>query len=173
MSAAGPAMPISFFVPGIPAPGGSKRAFAIKKGGVYTGRTVIFDDAGQRNKDWRQACVVMAQEKRPAEPFRCALRVDFKFVMPRIKAHFHTSKAKAGQIREDAPVFHTSKPDRTKLTRSTEDALKGIMWADDSQIVQGETVKVYGAQPGCHVTITPLETVVVTVASPGQQEMAV
>jgi Holliday junction resolvase RusA-like endonuclease len=147
---------ISFFVPGIPAPGGSKRGFAIKKGGVFTGRIAMVDAGGQRTKDWRQACVVMANEVRPPEPFRGPLRVDFQFVMPRIKAHFHTSRAKEGLLRDDAPTYHTTKPDRTKLTRSTEDALKGIIWLDDSQIVQGETTKSYGAQPGCKITITPL-----------------
>lgn len=150
--------PITFFVPGIPAPGGSKRAFIIKKGGVMTGRVAMVDAGGQRTKDWRQACVAVAHENRPAEPFRCPLRVDFDFVMPRIKAHFHTSKSKAGLLREDAPIHHTSKPDRTKLTRSTEDALKGIIWADDSQIVAGETRKSYGANPGCTITILPLSS---------------
>ena len=142
---------ISFFVPGIPAPGGSKRAFAIKKGGVFTGRVAIVDDAGQRNKDWRQACVVVANDHRPQELFRGALRVDFAFTMPRPKYHFHTSKAREGQLREDAPTYHTSKPDRTKLMRSTEDALKGIIWADDSQIVAGEPTKTYGEIGRAHV----------------------
>lgn len=144
--------PLSFFVAGIPAPGGSKRAFAIKKGGVYTGRTVIFDDAGQRNKDWRQACVVMADSARPSEPFRGPVRVDFAFTMPRLKAHFKAS----GMLKDGAPKWHTVKPDRTKLTRSTEDALKGVIWADDAQIVDGSTTKTYGDRPGCQITVTPL-----------------
>ncbi len=138
------------------APGGSKRAFAIKKGGVYTGRTVVFDDAGQRNKDWRQACVLMAHETDVSGPFRGPLRVDFDFTMPRLKAHYHTSKTNAGLLREGAPKWHTVKPDRTKLTRSTEDALKGIVWADDAQIVAGSTTKAYGDRPGCRITVTPL-----------------
>ncbi len=143
---------LDLFVPGIPAPGGSKRAFAIKKGGVYTGRTVIFDDAGQRNKDWRQACVVIAKENAPATPFRGPLRVDFHFVMPRLKAHFRAN----GALKDGAPLWHTVKPDRTKLTRSTEDALKGIIWADDAQIVAGETFKTYGERPGCTIRIRQL-----------------
>lgn len=143
---------LRLFVPGIPAPGGSKRAFAIKKGGVYTGRTVVFDDAGQRNKDWRQACVLIADQKRPEQPFRGPLRVDFEFVMPRLKAHFRAN----GSLKDGAPKWHTVKPDRTKLTRSTEDALRGIIWADDAQIVDGATTKGYGDQPGCHITVTPL-----------------
>lgn len=143
---------LAFFVPGIPAPGGSKRAFAIKKGGVYTGRTVVFDDAGQRNKDWRKACVVFAEQQAPRELFRGPLRVDFDFVMPRLKAHFRSN----GALKEGAPRWHTVKPDRTKVTRSTEDALKGIIWADDAQIVAGSTTKAYGDKPGCRVTVTPL-----------------
>lgn len=147
---------ISFFVPGIPAPGGSKRAFVLRKGGVLTNRAVVVEAGGQRTKDWRQACVQAAHEERPPVPLRGALRVDFAFTMPRIKAHYHTSKARAGELREDAPTNHITKPDRTKLTRSTEDAFKGIIWADDSQIVEGETTKRYGPQPGCLVTVREL-----------------
>jgi Holliday junction resolvase RusA-like endonuclease len=147
---------VTFYVPGIPAPGGSKRGFALKKGGQYTGRVVITEDAGQRNKDWRQACVVTAQGQSGAQLLRGPMKVDFAFIMPRLKSHFHTSKAKLGQLREDAPAWHTVKPDRTKLTRSTEDALKGIIWADDAQIVDGRTTKAYGDRPGCLISITPL-----------------
>jgi len=147
--------PIEFFVPGIPAPGGSKRGFAIKKGGAFTGRVAIVEAGGQRTKDWRAACAMVANDHRPPELFRTALKVDFAFVMPRPKYHYHTSKAKAGQLREDAPNFHTSAPDRTKLTRSTEDALKGIVWADDALIVAGHTSKAYGERPGCTITVSP------------------
>lgn len=149
--------PICFFVPGIPAPGGSKKGFAIKKGGVYTGRVIITDAAGQRNKNWRAAVALAAQAQTgEAGVLRGPLRVDFSFVMPRLKAHFHSGKAKFGQLREDAPKWHVSKPDRTKITRSTEDALKGVIYADDSQIVDGQTTKCYGDQSGCLIKITPL-----------------
>lgn len=147
---------LQFFVPGIPAPGGSKRAFAIKKGGVYTGRTVVFDDAGQRNKDWRSAVAAVASAAMADEPMRGPLRVKFDFIMPRLKAHYHTSKKRAGELREDAPTYHVTKPDTTKLIRSTEDALTGIAWADDAQIAVQAATKTYGDKPGCHLTITPL-----------------
>jgi len=41
---------ISFFVPGLPAPGGSKRFVGF---GKKTGRAILIDAAGQRNKDWK------------------------------------------------------------------------------------------------------------------------
>lgn len=149
---------ISLFVAGIPAPGGSKRGFAIKKGGVYTGRVAIMDAAGQRNKDWRAGVVACARDAAPTELLRGPLRVDFAFIMPRPQAHYTkpTKKRPGTALRDDAPHYHTKKPDRTKLMRSTEDALTGVIWADDTLIVAGETTKIYGEKPGCHITITPL-----------------
>lgn len=151
---------LTFFVAGVPAPGGSKRAFAIKKGGVYTGRTVVFDDAGKRNKDWRASVAhVAAMEMRAQESSGFpggALIVTFEFKMPRIKAHFRQSKKTGPTLREDAPIYHTTKPDTTKLVRSTEDALTGIAWGDDAQIAVQTASKTYGDQPGCKITITQL-----------------
>jgi Holliday junction resolvase RusA-like endonuclease len=148
---------VVFVVPGIPAPGGSKSAFAIKKGGVYTGRTVVFDAAGQKNKDWRASvAMVGSQAMAGRDPFRGPLMVHFDFVMPRPKSHFRTGKKFAETLRDDAPGYHTNKPDRTKITRSTEDALTGIAWADDTQIVAGNTTKRYGSTPGVRIEIIPL-----------------
>jgi Holliday junction resolvase RusA-like endonuclease len=147
---------MQFFVPGIPAPGGSKRAFAIKKGGVYTGRTVVFDDAGKRNKDWR---AVVAHAGRDAmagrEPLRGALSVVMHFALPRPKKHYHTGK-RAAELRDDAPHWHTGKPDALKLARSTEDALTGIAWADDAQTAVLTCSKYYSTNPGCHIRISIL-----------------
>jgi Holliday junction resolvase RusA-like endonuclease len=39
-------------------------------------------------------------------------------------------------------------PDTTKLVRSTEDALKGICWRDDSQVVYQVASKEYAARGG-------------------------
>lgn len=144
---------LSFFVPGIPAPGGSKRFVGHSK---RTGRAILIDAAGERNKNWRAAVAHCASLIAPSELYRGALRVDFRFVMPRPKAHYHTSKKRAGLLREDAPHWHTVKPDRTKLVRSTEDALTGVLWVDDTLIVAGETTKTYGDKPGCSIVLTPL-----------------
>jgi len=147
---------VCFFTPGIPVPGGSKRAFAIKKGGVYTGRTVVFDDAGQRNKDWRSAVALSGHEAMAGrEPFRGPLRVNFFFTMPRPKAHYRSGKY-AHILKPDHPTYHTKKPDRTKITRSTEDALTAIVWADDTQIVAGATTKEFGPHPGVRIEVIPL-----------------
>jgi Holliday junction resolvase RusA-like endonuclease len=143
---------LTFFVPGLPAPGGSKRFVGI---GKKTGRGILIDAGGQRNKDWRASVAYcgMALGVKPATGPLCAC---MEFKMPRPKHHYHTSKKRAGQLREDAPTFHTIAPDTTKLVRSTEDALTGVLWADDSQIAVQSASKTYGERPGCKITVTQL-----------------
>jgi Holliday junction resolvase RusA-like endonuclease len=104
---------VSFFVPGLASPGGSKRAFLSK-----SGKIVVKDDAAN-NRPWR----------------------------------YHTGR-KAGQVKQTAPHYHTTKPDATKLLRALEDALKLICWNDDSQVARQRVDKVYqGATAGAFVSI--------------------
>lgn len=58
--------------------------------------------------------------------------------------------ALAGTIRP------TVKPDWDNLGGMT-DALKGIAWSDDSQVVDGRVVKLYDERPRLRVEIAPLE----------------
>jgi crossover junction endodeoxyribonuclease RusA len=139
---------IVFFVPGIPAPGGSKKAF------VVAGRARIVEDS-KRNADWR-ASVALTGSRAITEPLAGPLSVDFEFVMPRPRSHFGSGK-NAERLKPSAPHWHTVKPDRTKLMRSTEDALTAIAWRDDTQIVHGVTTKTYGDRPGCYITIRRLD----------------
>lgn len=140
---------IQFIVPGIPAPGGSKRPFINK----YTGRVSITEDC-KRSKPWRAVVALCAQEY-CRDPFTGPVAVEVTFIMPRPKGHFRTGK-NAGLVKFGAPFYPVTKPDCTKLWRSTEDALKGICWADDSQVVEQTVRKVYG-QPGAHIHIRGIE----------------
>jgi Holliday junction resolvase RusA-like endonuclease len=139
---------IRFFVPGIPAPGGSKKAF------VIAGKARIVEDC-KRNADWRATVATVASEAmQGVEMSRGPLEVWFQFYLPRPKSHF----GKTG-LRGAASYYPTVKPDVTKLVRSTEDALKGITWADDSQIVTQWSEKRYaepGTRPGCYIRIAEL-----------------
>jgi Holliday junction resolvase RusA-like endonuclease len=77
------------------------------------------------------------------------------FLMPRPKGHFRTGK-RAHILREAAPLYHTSKPDATKLLRATEDALTGILWHDDAQIAMQIVKKRYtSSNPGAEIKILP------------------
>ncbi len=138
---------IAFWVPGIPRPGGSKRAFYNPR----LGRAMIVD-ACSKNKEWRAAVAWAAKEVFSGTPLRCPLRVSFKFEFTRPASHFGTGK-NSGYVRDSAPSYKTTKPDVTKLVRSTEDALTGILWVDDSQIVNQTAWKRYGDRNGCQIEV--------------------
>ncbi|MGE5551540.1 MAG: RusA family crossover junction endodeoxyribonuclease [Bacteroidota bacterium] len=136
---------LKFFVPGLPAPGGSKKFVGVSK---KTGRAILVDDADKRNKDWRSVVCLAGHQallRHHGMIFDGPLRLSVIFVMPRPRDHYRTN----GQLKANAPALHTKKPDRTKLLRSTEDALKNVIWHDDNQVVDGQISKVYtGVIPG-------------------------
>lgn len=146
---------ISFFVPGIPAPGGSKKSIYNKK----LDRVLTFDDC-KRNKPWRDSVASAGMEAMgQREPMTGALEVLFTFYFPRPKGHYGSGK-NADKIKASAPARPTVKPDVTKIIRSTEDALTGIVWRDDAQIVTQTAEKFYGTRPGVRVSVRELAAVV-------------
>lgn len=130
---------VEFFAPGIPKPQGSKRAFVVK------GRPVLTESAGEPLKDWRTsvayaASTAMAGANLIQTPVHVTLT--FTLVKPR-------SRSKHRPLPDSAP-------DLSKLVRAVEDAMTGIVWRDDAQVVGIQAAKVYGEQPGLHATITAI-----------------
>ena len=139
-------MTVQFFVPGIPKPGGSKRAFINRK----TGRAIVTEDC-KGSKDWRTA-VAFAADQAFQEPLTGPLAALFEFLVLRPQGHFGTGK-NADCVRQSAPPYPAVRPDLTKLIRSTEDALKAIAWVDDAQVVTQRAIKRYAQRAGCLITI--------------------
>jgi Holliday junction resolvase RusA-like endonuclease len=126
----------TLWVPGIPAPGGSKTPFLKKDG------TIAVRDACKRNKPWRERVACFAL-KEGAPLLSGPLWVVVTFVMPRPQGHLGTGR-NLGKLRPSAPrLCHTNQPDATKLWRAAEDALTGILWHDDSQICEQWVSKHY------------------------------
>lgn len=142
-------MEIKFFVPGVPAPGGSKRGFYVKK----IKRVVIAPDC-QRTRSWMDSvkCFALdAYSKKPLLNGPIRLEIEFRFLRP--QGHYGTGKNEE-VIKKSAPQYPIVKPDSVKVTRSTEDAMKGIVWRDDSQVVEHCIRKVYvDRDPGAEITI--------------------
>ena len=138
---------VRFFVPGIPQPGGSKRGFFNKKLG-----RVLITDANKKAAPWK-AMVSQAAIQEVSEMMDGPLRVRMEFVVPRPKGHYGSGKNE-NVLKSNAPAFPTSRPDVLKLGRNSEDALTGIVWRDDSQIVTEYLSKRYGSQAGVLITIT-------------------
>lgn len=139
---------ISFFVPGKPQPGGSKKSI---------GKHRIID-ANPHVGEWRSTVALAGRnafiESGLSVPYDCALYVQCTFYTARPKSHFD----KAGKIKPKYEnEFPTTRPDATKLFRSTEDALTGVVWTDDARIVEQHVSKRYGTAIGARIVILPMD----------------
>lgn len=157
---------ITFTVFGKAETAGSKRAFALrKKGGEVVTRpggapVVVVTDDNPDSKAWKQEvgkAALLARAEQPGHLSRLLdgpLAVTFYFYRPRPKGHYKGSGelSKAGK---ESP-YPTSKPDVLKLARAVEDALTGVLWRDDAQIVDERLRKFWGEPARVVITVMPL-----------------
>jgi Holliday junction resolvase RusA-like endonuclease len=140
-------MVVSFFVHGIPRPGGSKRPVPNR----FTGKIAMIDMS--KNKPWRDSVASTAIEALVGmKPITGPVWFEVKFYFTRPKGHYGTGK-NAETVKPSAPQWPLVPPDLTKLLRSTEDALKDIAWRDDSLVISQMASKHYGDHPGAEITI--------------------
>jgi len=157
---------VVFTVYGTPAPQGSKQAYPIyrKNNGarVFTGKVALVE-MSKRVKPWRTEVAAAARALDLAGPILGPVSVDMVFTQVRPKSHYRTG-ANAHLLRDSAPPCWCIAPDLSKLVRSTEDALKGIVWTDDKAVVEyGRLAKVYSdsgdpdvlARPGAVIRVRP------------------
>ena len=137
-----------FTVLGKPQHGGSKTAFPIRmKSGKY--RCNVVDENEKEVKPWRNQIMVVASElMKDREPFQGPLMLVVDFYFARPKGHFGVHG-----VRRAAPRYPVVRPDTTKLLRPLEDALSGILWKDDSQVVDQIARKRYGDPPRAEVKV--------------------
>ena len=153
---------IEFTVLGKPATAGSKKAFALRRkdGSLVTrpnGAPVVnVTDDCKESRHWKQAVAWAARQKvgSGVELLRDALVVEMRFFRPRPKGHFRSGK-NAHLLKVDAPATPTNKPDVLKLARAIEDALTGVLWVDDAQIVDEHLTKRWGEPERVEVVIRP------------------
>ena len=129
---------IQFFVPGIGRTAGSKSAFKDRRGKVH------LTHAGKYSKGWmdKVSWFALKEHGQRTVLLTCPISLKLTFFQKRPSGHYRTGRY-AGLLKDSAPKYPTSKPDLTKLIRAAEDALTGIIWKDDSQIVKQDTKKVY------------------------------
>lgn len=118
---------IQFQVLGTPVTQGSTRAFVVGK------RAIVTHDKRRPLMDWRADIAHAAQE---AAQGRFAARGTPVWVT----ASFRLQRPKSAPKRVVRP---TTKPDVDKCARAALDALTGVLWADDSQVVSLLVTKHY------------------------------
>jgi Holliday junction resolvase RusA-like endonuclease len=132
---------LDVFVPGVPAPQGSVKAFIHK----HTGRAVVVKDNNRTQKAWRELVrrtVTLSWRKLPIDG-PVTIRCDF--VMPR---------PVATPARATPPAIR--KPDGDKLERAVWDALTGVVWVDDARVTNwsgSKRLAELGQAPGCRIRV--------------------
>ena len=143
-----------FTVYGRPQPGGSKRAFARKNKETGKLSVAVVDMNEKRVKPWKNEVEMVASTLIGERPmYEGPLLLVVAFYMPRPKNHIGVHG-----VKRTAPRYPTVRPDATKLLRPLEDALSGILWKDDSQIVEQIVRKRYGDPPRAEVKVAVMVT---------------
>ena len=130
---------ITFDVLGTPVTQGSTKAFVVGK------RAIVTHDKRKPLMDWRGD---IAHAASAASGGRFA----DKGVPVWITAAFRVQRPKSAPKRVIRP---TTKPDSDKLARALLDALKGVLYADDSQVVSLNVSKQFAVDgaPGVYVEV--------------------
>jgi Holliday junction resolvase RusA-like endonuclease len=137
--------PIAFFAAGVARPKGSSIPRVSKK----TGKA-HWSPASPKEYDWRSkvsSCASVAMEG--MEPFTGPASVLLAFYAQRPKSHL-SAKGKPTKKWQPAPI---GAPDIDKLARSILDALKGIVFRDDGQVVRATIEKRYCDEKNPHVGV--------------------
>ncbi|MGH7129690.1 MAG: RusA family crossover junction endodeoxyribonuclease [Planctomycetaceae bacterium] len=155
-----PHAPITIEVFGKPQPAGSKRSLVPvdRHGEPYrkAGRIVVSTvDDNPRAKDWQRIVADAAARTCTGPPLTGPLSVSMTFFRTRPKSHYGSGR-NSGVLKASAPAHPTNRPDLLKLARAVEDALTGIVWCDDAQVVIESLQKKWDEKPGVSIAVLPL-----------------
>jgi Holliday junction resolvase RusA-like endonuclease len=137
---------IEFRVYGLPVPQGSKK--------VIRGNLIEMSDA--RLRSWRQDVAAQAHQAMSRPPWKEAIQIELGFFFPRPKNHYGTGR-NSEKLKALAPAYPAVHPDLDKLVRSVLDALSGVCFEDDRQVVFVRAMKQYDDSPGLLCDVGPLE----------------
>ena len=120
-------MTIDFQVFGVPIPKGSMKSFM--RPGM---RFPIVTHDNLKSRPWADGIRLQAQQHAPAGgPWDGAVELHATFYLPR-------PKSLPKRI-----MYPTKKPDLDKLVRNLKDALKGVIYLDDAQVIHTVSAKHY------------------------------
>ena len=135
---------------GTPKAAGSKRGFVLPG----TKRVIITDD-NPKSRPWKnQVAQAAGLAMDGRQLFNGPLSVEMRFMVARPKGHFGKNGLNATGR---ASPYPAKKPDALKLARGVEDAMSGVVYRDDAQIVHEVLTKEYGEPERVEVTMTELD----------------
>lgn len=130
-------MILDLSVYGIPVPQGRPRARAYRVGAAT--RVQVYDPATSR--DWKRTVLAQVLEHKPPTPVEGPLSMTLHFFLPRPR-----SLPKRVE-------FPTTRPDLDNFAKAVLDALRGVIYRDDAQIVHLSVSKHYNDVPGVSIRL--------------------
>ncbi len=126
-------------------------------------RCVITHDS-KATKPWQHQVRMASLERRPVDmaPHEGPVKVGLQFAVPRPKSHITADGLRLRKGAPALPIKHGTK-DIDKLTRCILDALTGVFFVDDSQVVEDWNSKRYAStvdlptevtHPGVKITLS-------------------
>jgi Holliday junction resolvase RusA-like endonuclease len=119
---------------GLPIAQGRPRAFKTRAGQVR-----VYDPANAR--DWKRTVQAQVLTQKPSQPVDGPLKMTLQFILPRPRSL------------PKRDLFPERRPDLSNMLKAIEDALNGVVFRDDSQIVRMELAKDYGPAPGVVIRV--------------------
>jgi Holliday junction resolvase RusA-like endonuclease len=143
---------LAFTVYCTPTPQGSKRGWVVPGKNGAKPRAIVADD-NSKTKPYRQSITMTVLEdmaQSHTERPWAASQVPVWLTL-----NFYVSKPKSVKKGRFCPSV---KPDLDKLIRSTMDALTGILFADDAQVVELNCSKSYGTPERVEIIVRKIAT---------------
>ena len=133
---------ITLEVVGVPVPQGSMRPIISRS----TGKAFVKQDEGLLRYRADIRAVALAAD---LTPLTWAVTMNLSFILPRPAYHFYpvNTKRSEPEVKPSAPVFPFGPPDVDKLCRAVMDALTGIVYLDDAQVISLHATKAYSDAP--------------------------
>lgn len=143
---------VRFTAFGVPQPQGSARMVPV---GVPCPRChrrdQLITSDNPKMKPWRET-IRKALDAEDPQLIDGPVRVSLRFMMPRPKGHLGTRG-----LLPSAPAYPVVRPDVDKLARAALDAMTGLLFADDAQVVELIVLDHYATgTPGVEIRVEAL-----------------
>lgn len=135
---------IQFTVYGEPVAQGRPRA------STFHGQVKLYDPA--KSKDFKKYVKLVASQHRPDKLLEGPICMKVVVYKSSLKS-FSKKKTEAAERGEIRPI---TKPDVDNYVKGVKDALKSVIWKDDSQVVDLHISKFYSQSPRIEITIEEL-----------------
>lgn len=114
------------------------------------GRVIMYDPP--KSKNYKKFVATMAKQQWPHDPIESAIALQIDIYRPIPKSISNIRRER----KENKEILPIVRPDASNYAKGIEDALNGIVYKDDSQIVDARIRKFYSINPRVEIQVKEL-----------------